>query len=322
MEQKIVDLSLERLQELATHLELVVDGDGKLKVLRHVRRKLEERIDSAEDKLSVVTDILEFIGTPNTEAAQVDEYAQAKDELQRMQDEFKKTLELQQKQIDEATAKLSSITQSKNVAEQETVSNTSNNMSNTDSILRREFKIVGSIGGEKDKLSYVGLMRQIESGTAKGFVFLSMFSCFSCSTVRRLRECGEGKEKYVPKTAQDTTQRLAALRLLMRNVTLTGGIKAYIIPSSDPHQDQNNILHDFEAKAEQTEYVAAHHKRREFITGFTGSRGTAIVTQHKAAMWTDGRYFVQANMELDCNWTLMKEGIITTPGYGQWLKMV
>ncbi|KXJ06845.1 hypothetical protein AC249_AIPGENE28703 [Exaiptasia diaphana] len=120
MEQKIVDLSLERLQELATHLELVVDGDGKLKVLRHVRRKLEERIDSAEDKLSVVTDILEFIGTPNTEAAQVDEYAQAKDELQRMQDEFKKTLELQQKQIDEATAKLSSITQSKNVAEQET----------------------------------------------------------------------------------------------------------------------------------------------------------------------------------------------------------
>ncbi|KAK3750236.1 hypothetical protein QZH41_017410, partial [Actinostola sp. cb2023] len=112
---------------------------------------------------------------------------------------------------------------------------------------------------------------------------------------------------YLPKTAQDTTQRLAALRALMRNKTLTdGGIQAYIIPSPDPHQ---------------TEYVASQHKRREFLTGFSGSRGTAIVTQNSAALWTDGRYFVQADMELDCNWILQREGLPTTPKYGQWLKM-
>ncbi len=61
------------------------------------------------------------------------------------------------------------------------------------------------------------------------------------------------------------------------------GLEAYIIPTSDPHQ---------------SEYVPAHYKDREFISGFTGSAGTAIVTQEECGLWTDSRYFLQAEEEL------------------------
>ncbi|XP_065071332.1 xaa-Pro aminopeptidase 1-like isoform X2 [Rhopilema esculentum] len=59
--------------------------------------------------------------------------------------------------------------------------------------------------------------------------------------------------------------------------------------------------------------------RREFISGFTGSTGTAIVTENKALMWTDGRYYLQAEKELDANWTLMKDGLPETPTQEDWL---
>lgn len=48
--------------------------------------------------------------------------------------------------------------------------------------------------------------------------------------------------------------------------------------------------------------------RREFLTGFHGSAGEAVVTIDKAVLWTDGRYHIQANHQLDCNWILMKQG--------------
>lgn len=60
-------------------------------------------------------------------------------------------------------------------------------------------------------------------------------------------------------------------------------IEAYIVPTSDPHQ---------------SEYLADFYKTREFISGFTGSAGTAVITHDKAGVWTDGRYFVQAENEL------------------------
>ncbi|MGX7071283.1 aminopeptidase P family protein [Helcococcus kunzii] len=60
-------------------------------------------------------------------------------------------------------------------------------------------------------------------------------------------------------------------------------IEAYIVPTSDPHQ---------------SEYLADYYKTREFISGFTGSAGTAVITRDKAGVWTDGRYFVQAENEL------------------------
>jgi len=54
--------------------------------------------------------------------------------------------------------------------------------------------------------------------------------------------------------------------------------------------------------------LADNDKRVAFISGFTGSEGTAIITEKEAALWTDGRYFLQASQELDENWTLMKLG--------------
>lgn len=56
----------------------------------------------------------------------------------------------------------------------------------------------------------------------------------------------------------------------------------------------------------QSEYIAECDRRRAFITGFTGSSGTAVVTERDACLWTDGRYYLQASQEMDQNWTLMK----------------
>ncbi|CAB3364597.1 Hypothetical predicted protein [Cloeon dipterum] len=81
-------------------------------------------------------------------------------------------------------------------------------------------------------------------------------------------------------------------------------IHAYIISSGDAHQ---------------SEYLADCDKRRAFISGFTGSAGTAIVTDDHACMWTDGRYFLQATKEMSSDWTLMKDGIPTTPTQATWL---
>lgn len=69
----------------------------------------------------------------------------------------------------------------------------------------------------------------------------------------------------------------------------------------------------------QSEYLAAHDARRQFITSFTGSAGTAVVTQDQALLWTDGRYYQQAAKQIDENWTLMKDGLPETPTIVQWL---
>ena len=58
------------------------------------------------------------------------------------------------------------------------------------------------------------------------------------------------------------------------------GIDIYIVPTADFHE---------------SEYVGEHFKARKFITGFTGSAGTAVITMEEAGLWTDGRYFVQAD---------------------------
>jgi Xaa-Pro aminopeptidase len=76
-----------------------------------------------------------------------------------------------------------------------------------------------------------------------------------------------------------TTHRLSALRDSMKK----NGLKAYIIPSNDAHQ---------------SEYVADHWKSREWISGFTGSAGTVVVTLEKSGLWTDSRYFLQGEKEL------------------------
>ncbi|KIX10556.1 uncharacterized protein Z518_01640 [Rhinocladiella mackenziei CBS 650.93] len=97
----------------------------------------------------------------------------------------------------------------------------------------------------------------------------------------------------------DTTKRLSQLRDLMRQHKLD----VYIVPSEDSHQ---------------SEYIAPCDARREYICGFTGSAGTAVITLDKAALATDGRYFNQASKQLDSNWLLLKQGMEDVPTWQEW----
>ena len=96
-------------------------------------------------------------------------------------------------------------------------------------------------------------------------------------------------------------QRLADLREVMRREHLA----AFIFPSTDPHQG---------------EYIPDHWKGREFISGFNGSAGTAVVTLHSAALWTDSRYFIAAGEQLKgTEFQLMKLKIEGTPTIPEWI---
>lgn len=104
---------------------------------------------------------------------------------------------------------------------------------------------------------------------------------------------------------KNTTAILSRLRSLMKNKAyVPEPLHAYIVPSGDAHQ---------------SEYIAPCDARRPFVSGFNGSAGTAVITETNAALWTDGRYYLQAEKELDSNWTLMKDGLPATPSQGEWL---
>lgn len=92
---------------------------------------------------------------------------------------------------------------------------------------------------------------------------------------------------------------------LMRSKMLSLGIDAYIIPGSDPHM---------------SEYTASHWKKREFISGFTGSAGTVVIMREEAGLWTDSRYYIQAEEELSGSGIeLFKTGEPDTPDYADWI---
>ena len=96
-------------------------------------------------------------------------------------------------------------------------------------------------------------------------------------------------------------ERLSALRRAM----LEHQLDAYIIPTTDPHQ---------------SEYPAPRWAAREWLSGFTGSAGTLVVTLHEARLWTDGRYFLQAEEQLaDTEVELMKDRLPATPSIEDWL---
>ncbi|PWA18567.1 hypothetical protein CCH79_00005691 [Gambusia affinis] len=103
---------------------------------------------------------------------------------------------------------------------------------------------------------------------------------------------------YLPSTAVNTSVQLQELRAQM----LPLNVSAYIIPGTDAHL---------------SEYIAPRDARMAFMTGFTGSAGTAVVTQTKAALWTDSRYWVQAERQLDCNWELQKD--VSIISVAEWL---
>jgi Xaa-Pro aminopeptidase len=69
----------------------------------------------------------------------------------------------------------------------------------------------------------------------------------------------------------------------------------------------------------QSEYVADSEKRIAFLSSFTGSAGTIVVTLDHALLWTDGRYFNQATKQLSSEWTLMKSGLPEVPTVQDWL---
>ncbi|MBQ9645563.1 MAG: aminopeptidase P family protein [Prevotella sp.] len=100
---------------------------------------------------------------------------------------------------------------------------------------------------------------------------------------------------------KDINQRLQDLREVMRREHLA----AFIFPSTDPHQ---------------SEYVADHWKGREFISGFNGSAGTAVVTLNGAALWTDSRYFIAAAEQLrGTEFQLMRLKMPGTPTIAEWI---
>ncbi|CAK9187567.1 unnamed protein product [Ilex paraguariensis] len=103
----------------------------------------------------------------------------------------------------------------------------------------------------------------------------------------------------------DQDEKLRALRDLFSKPGI--GIDAYVIPSQDAHQ---------------SEFIAECYMRRAFISGFTGSAGTAVVTKDKAALWTDGRYFLQAEKQLSSSWILMRAGNLGVPTTSEWLNDV
>lgn len=100
---------------------------------------------------------------------------------------------------------------------------------------------------------------------------------------------------------EQIAERLKALRYQMQ----TSGIYATIIPQTDPHQ---------------SEYIADHWQTRRYLSGFTGSAGSLVVTCDTALLWTDSRYFIQASQQLQgTGITLMKDGLPETPSISEYL---
>ncbi len=106
---------------------------------------------------------------------------------------------------------------------------------------------------------------------------------------------------YINKMKTKYTERIS----ILRNAMSERGIHATIIPQSDPHQ---------------SEYIADHWQVRRWLSGFTGSAGTLVVTDSDALLWTDSRYFIQASDQLNgTGIKLMKDGLADTPTITQYI---
>lgn len=103
------------------------------------------------------------------------------------------------------------------------------------------------------------------------------------------------------KTKAEIKNRITALRKFMQS----NGLAAFIVPSTDPHSG---------------EYVPEHWESRKWVSGFTGSAGTVVITMNDAGLWTDSRYFIQAEEQLsETGIRLFKDRLSETPTIEQWL---
>ena len=99
----------------------------------------------------------------------------------------------------------------------------------------------------------------------------------------------------------NTKERIEALRAAMRKA----GVDVYVVPGNDPHA---------------SEYMASHWCEMQWLSGFNGESGTVVVTQDKALLWTDSRYYLQAGIELkDSGIELMRESDINCPSITEWI---
>lgn len=113
---------------------------------------------------------------------------------------------------------------------------------------------------------------------------------------------GEAASPFRLQRATDTTEQLAALRGLLEE----NKVDYYLIPSGDAHG---------------SEYVAEKDKRQRYISGFTGESSTALVSRHDALLFVDGRYHLQAEKEIDSNWTLERVGLKDVPTWTEYLEV-
>ena len=103
----------------------------------------------------------------------------------------------------------------------------------------------------------------------------------------------------------ETTDKIATRLAVLREEMRREGLSAFIFPSADPHM---------------SEYVPERWEGRKWISGFDGSAGTAVVTLHSAALWTDSRYFIAAEQQLaGTEFCLMRERLDSTPTIAQWI---
>lgn len=166
------------------------------------------------------------------------------------------------------------------------------------------------------------LLQRTEDSSKSVLSLINPFRCFSTPSIEEagednygdISDCDEVSDSEhgpipvvnptVGTTSLSGVEKLHKLRTLMKK----NGIAVYIIPSEDEHQ---------------SEYTAQADKRREYLSGFTGSAGLCVVTldnedtlEGEAALSTDGRYFLQAEKELDPKlWRLLKQGSV---GYPSW----
>ncbi|OVA12581.1 Creatinase [Macleaya cordata] len=138
----------------------------------------------------------------------------------------------------------------------------------------------------------------LKQRTSPNFPLLIVRSCNSISA----KPSSQIRRKPIDSKPDE---KLLALRGLFSKPGI--GIDAYIIPSQDAHQ---------------SEFIAECYMRRAYISGFTGSAGTAVVTKDKAALWTDGRYFLQAEKQLSPSWILMRAGNYGVPTTSEWINDV